>query len=80
MFIDLKKTLFLLATAPLAFGACGGDDDDDGNNVADAGDVVVPDANVSVPDGTAAPAVLLALERFALAAFLSFFSRSWACK
>ena len=62
MFIDLKKTLFLLATAPLALGACGGDDDD-GGKAADAAPAVIdaapgdPDA---APDPTFAGTISLA--------------------
>tara|TARA_R110002073_G_scaffold142117_4_gene293784 strand:- start:31499 stop:32761 length:1263 start_codon:yes stop_codon:yes gene_type:complete len=52
MFIDLKKTLFLAAAAPLAFGACGGDDDN-GTVTPDA--TVTPIFDASPDDPDAAP-------------------------
>ena len=50
MTIDLRKTLFLLLSAPLAFGACGGDDD---KASPDADTTVLIDAGE--PDPDAAP-------------------------
>ncbi len=55
MFIDLKKTLFLLACAPLAFGACGGDDDDNGTADPDAAVTPVFDAAPDEPDAAPDP-------------------------
>jgi len=55
MFIDLKKTLFLLACAPLAFGACGGDDDDNGTADPDATVTPVFDAAPDEPDAAPDP-------------------------
>lgn len=53
MFIDLKKTLFLVAAAPLAFGACG--DDDGGNADPDATVTPIFDAAPENPDAAPDP-------------------------
>jgi hypothetical protein len=65
MFIDLKKTLFLLAAVPLAFGACGDDDDGDtgGNNPDATVDPIfdaAPDDPDAAPDTTFGGTVSLA--------------------